>query len=171
MIRFPAPCACHANERGRRIPSQFYIIYTRSMTDFPPFPLRHLTEAELATIGKVVLLWGMHEQNVGTIVSVAYKIPNNASADLVFTLWATRERSILRLRPLRRSARKTSAQNFNTSSVSSGLNETRWLTVHSVCGRMRHGCGPYQNLGSSSRTTSAIFTRELTTLRPCPTKP
>lgn len=54
-------------------------------------PLRHFTESELATIGKILLLWGMHEQNVGTIVSVHYKVPNEACADLVHSLGYSRK--------------------------------------------------------------------------------
>lgn len=53
-------------------------------TDIPP--IRHFTESEFATIGKVMLLWGMHEQNVGTIVSIFHKISGPATTELVHAL-------------------------------------------------------------------------------------
>jgi hypothetical protein len=54
-------------------------------------PLRHFTESEFATIGKVMLLWGMHEQNIGTIVSVFHKVPNAANSDLVHSVGYSRK--------------------------------------------------------------------------------
>lgn len=53
-------------------------------TDHPP--LRKLTEAEFATIGRIVLIWGSHEQSVGSIVSAGFKIPQGASVPLVHSL-------------------------------------------------------------------------------------
>lgn len=54
--------------------------------DVKDLKLRPITEAELATIARIVLLWGSHEQDVGTIVSVGLEIPKAASAALVQAL-------------------------------------------------------------------------------------
>ncbi len=57
------------------------------MNDDSELPeLRTFTEAEFAIIGKVMLIWGMHEQMVGTIVSIHCKIPRASSAALIHAL-------------------------------------------------------------------------------------
>ena len=44
---------------------------------------RPLTEAEFATIGKVLLIWGWHEQDVGTIAAVGLKSDADQSKALI----------------------------------------------------------------------------------------
>ncbi|WP_433932956.1 hypothetical protein [Brevundimonas diminuta] len=59
----------------------------RSPMNFPNTqPIRHFTEGEFATIGKVMLLWGMHEQTVGTVVSIFHKTSGIATTELVHAL-------------------------------------------------------------------------------------
>jgi hypothetical protein len=61
------------------------------MTETTMPPIRRFTEGELATIGKVMLLWGMHEQNIGTVVSIFHKISASSSPDLVHAVGYSRK--------------------------------------------------------------------------------
>lgn len=54
-------------------------------------PIREFTESEFATIGKVVLMWGHHEQSVGTIVAVRHKVSSESSAALIHSLGYSRK--------------------------------------------------------------------------------
>lgn len=54
------------------------------MTEYPvPEGLQSLTDREFALIGRALVLWGSHEQDVGWIISAGLKIPGRAAQILI----------------------------------------------------------------------------------------
>lgn len=94
--------------------------YSDAMSEPDIRPLRHFTEAELATIGRVVLLWGMHEQDVGTVVGVFHKTSHQASVELVHRRLLDKTRSI---------AKKSGASNAASKSTLGIIEAACWYSL------------------------------------------